>query len=167
MPPRRKKAWLYSPLSGITMKVYSDCEGMQVYSGNFLTGADVDRYGKELVSRSGICFEPQRYPDSINQPAFPDPILRPGRNLSPVYPLPVWHRRIKNRAPKQKLRRSAFYFSLRPPCYGNGIFPVFGNGHALRLLKQPVEGVGGWKSPPGMRSLPPADRCRTGSSWRS
>ncbi len=73
-----EKAWLYSPLSGITMKVYSDCEGMQVYSGNFLTGADVDRYGKELVSRSGICFEPQRYPDSINQPAFPDPILRPG-----------------------------------------------------------------------------------------
>ncbi|MBC8571074.1 aldose epimerase family protein [Zongyangia hominis] len=72
------KAALICPSSGIAMRVYSDCEGMQVYSGNFLDGSDIDRYGKALIKRSGICFEPQRFPDSINQPAFPDPILRPG-----------------------------------------------------------------------------------------
>lgn len=76
--PDAVKARLYHPSSGIQMRVYSDCEGMQVYSGNFLDGSDVDRYGKALVRRSGICFEPQRFPDSINQTAFPDPILRPG-----------------------------------------------------------------------------------------
>lgn len=105
-----EKAWLYSPLSGITMKVYSDCEGMQVYSGNFLTGADVDRYGKELVSRSGICFEPQRYPDSINQPAFPGSHPPAGRNLSPVYPLPVWHRRIKEQSAEAFASALCFLF---------------------------------------------------------
>ena len=34
--------------------------------------------------RSGFCLEPQHFPDSPNQPAFPNTILRPGEEYATV-----------------------------------------------------------------------------------
>jgi aldose 1-epimerase len=34
--------------------------------------------GRSYACRSGFCIEPQHFPDSPNQPAYPDTILRPG-----------------------------------------------------------------------------------------
>ena len=54
--------------SGRVMEVRTTEPGIQIYTGNHL--------------RNGaICLETQHYADSVNQPAFPSTILRPGRTL--------------------------------------------------------------------------------------
>jgi len=68
-----------SPISGITMEVYTTEPGIQFYSGNFLTGTDKDgKGGKSYGHRSAFCLETQHFPDSPNQPSFPSTTLKPG-----------------------------------------------------------------------------------------
>jgi aldose 1-epimerase len=68
---RRCTAMLYSPHSGIAMRIDSDAPALQLYGGQAL---DSQHPG---LGR-GLCLEPQGFPDAPNQPAFPDTILRPG-----------------------------------------------------------------------------------------
>lgn len=66
-----------SDVSGLTMEVYTDLPGVQIYTGNFL----VEESGKQEVvyeHRQGICFETQCYPDAINHENFPSPICKAG-----------------------------------------------------------------------------------------
>jgi aldose 1-epimerase len=65
------------PDSGRVLTTLTTQPGVQVYCGNFLKG-DVGRDGKAYKQRSAICLETQHFPDSVNQPAFPSTILRPG-----------------------------------------------------------------------------------------
>lgn len=59
--------------TGVTMQVFTDRQGMQVYSGNFLKG----QVGKAVYPRrSGFCLETQNYPNAVNRPDFPSPILK-------------------------------------------------------------------------------------------
>lgn len=63
--------------TGRKMTVFSNMPGVQFYTGNFLDGkqtTDGVTYGKHF----GMCFEPQFFPDSPNQPNFPSPRLNPG-----------------------------------------------------------------------------------------
>ena len=71
-------ALLYSPTSGITLMVYTDEPGIQVYSGNFLDGTVTGKKGITYQQRSGICLETQKYPDTPNKPDWPSAVLRPG-----------------------------------------------------------------------------------------
>ena len=71
-------ALLYSPESGITLFVYTDEPGIQVYSGNFLDGTVKGKKGVVYEQRHGICLETQHYPDSPNKPDWPSVVLRPG-----------------------------------------------------------------------------------------
>ena len=71
-------ALLYSPTSGITMMVYTDEPGIQVYSGNFLDGTVTGKKGITYQQRCGICLETQKYPDTPNKPEWPSAVLRPG-----------------------------------------------------------------------------------------
>ena len=64
-------ATLYSPHSGIAMRIDSDAPALQLYGGQ---GLDHQHPG---LGR-GLCLEPQGFPDAPNRPAFPDSILRPG-----------------------------------------------------------------------------------------
>lgn len=68
---------LSSVLSGITMEVYTDLPGVQVYSGNFLK-EEIGKDGIVYKKRQGICFETQHYPDAINHENFPSPIVKEG-----------------------------------------------------------------------------------------
>jgi aldose 1-epimerase len=64
------------PLSGRIMTMATTEPSIQFYTGNFLDnvqGADGNTYGKH----SGFCLEAQHYPDSPNQPSFPNTLLRP------------------------------------------------------------------------------------------
>lgn len=64
--------------SGRAMEVYTDLPGVQLYTANFL-GSDFK--GKEGVSyhgRDGYCFETQYFPDAVNKPEFPSPVLKAG-----------------------------------------------------------------------------------------
>lgn len=72
-------ATLESPSTGIKMEVYTDQPGLQVYTGNFLDGSVVGKYGKRYQMRNAICLETQHYPDSPNHPEWTesDAVLRP------------------------------------------------------------------------------------------
>jgi aldose 1-epimerase len=64
--------------SGRGLDVHTTQPGLQVYSGNFLDGAVMGKNGVPHRYRSGIALETQHFPDSPNQPGFPDTVLRPG-----------------------------------------------------------------------------------------
>ena len=70
-------ASLYSPATGILMRVYTDEPGIQVYSGNFLDGTATGKHGVKYQQRAAICLETQHDPDSPNKPDWPSATLRP------------------------------------------------------------------------------------------
>ena len=72
-------AALYDPNSGRYMEVFTTEPGIQFYSGNFLDGTLHDtRNGQRYGQHGGLCLEAQHFPDSPNQPSFPNTILKPG-----------------------------------------------------------------------------------------
>ena len=64
--------------SGIVMNVYTDMPGVQLYTGNFLDGTKTGKGGYPLVKHAGFCLETQFYPDTPNQPSFPQCNVRAG-----------------------------------------------------------------------------------------
>ena len=73
-----KAAEAFSPQTGIRMTVSTNSPGIQLYSGNFLKG-DVKGKGVTYEKHSAYCLETQIYPDAINQPGFPSPIIEKGK----------------------------------------------------------------------------------------
>jgi aldose 1-epimerase len=71
-------ASLYEPNSGRLMEVWSDQPGLQFYSGNFLDGYIIGKYGKTHNYREAVALETQKYPDTPNQPQFPSTRLNTG-----------------------------------------------------------------------------------------
>jgi len=71
-------AILQDSVSGRTMHVETTEPGIQFYSGNFLDGTIVGKYGVKYHKRSGLCLETQHFPDSPNRPDYPDTVLQPG-----------------------------------------------------------------------------------------
>jgi len=69
-----------SPASGISLEVYTNEPGIQVYTGNFLDGTVTGKKGIVYKQRTGICLETQHYPDSPNKLEWPSVILEPGQN---------------------------------------------------------------------------------------
>ena len=63
--------------SGITMEVYTDLPGVQIYAGNGL-GDTPGKRGAVYQKNAGICFETQHYPDAIHHENFPSPICKAG-----------------------------------------------------------------------------------------
>ena len=59
-------ARLHCEKTGITLDLYTDEPGVQVYSGNFLDGTVKGKGGVVYKQRTGICLETQHYPDSPN-----------------------------------------------------------------------------------------------------
>lgn len=74
----KNAAVVYDPSSGRVLHLHTEEPGVQFYSGNFLDGS-LQGKGRRYDHRSGFCLEPQHFPDSPNQPAFPNTILRPGQ----------------------------------------------------------------------------------------
>ncbi len=72
-------AVLTSPASGITLSVYTDEPGIQVYSGNFLDGTVKGKKGVTYNQHAGLCLETQKYPDTPNKPEWPSVALTPDR----------------------------------------------------------------------------------------
>ncbi len=73
------KAW--DEKSGRLMEMYTDLPGVQFYTGNFLKSEIPGKDGVLYNPREGYCFETQFYPDAINKPEFPSPILRKGEKF--------------------------------------------------------------------------------------
>lgn len=65
------------PTTGRVLELFTQEPGVQFYSGNFLDGSLTGK-GHAYAFRGGFCIEPQHFPDSPNQPEYPNTILRPG-----------------------------------------------------------------------------------------
>ena len=72
-----KIAEAYSADSGIKMEVYTDCIGVQLYTGNFLE-LDLGKGNHRYERRAGFCLETQFFPNSINEPKFVRPVTAAG-----------------------------------------------------------------------------------------
>ncbi|MDG2534497.1 galactose mutarotase [Sphingomonas sp. HITSZ_GF] len=75
----RLVATLFDPASGRVLDLHSSEPGLQFYSGNHLAGGAPGTSGRVYAARDGLCLEPQKFPDSPNQPGFPSPRLDPGQ----------------------------------------------------------------------------------------
>ncbi|MCC8173407.1 MAG: hypothetical protein LIO65_03180, partial [Odoribacter sp.] len=77
----RTQAKLFSPKSGITLKISSDFPGIQVYTGNAL---DVEgaKNNKHYNNYAGVALEAQYLPDSPHHPEFPSTLLKPGEQYN-------------------------------------------------------------------------------------
>jgi aldose 1-epimerase len=80
----KRVAELYHAASGRAMEVFTTQPGLQFYTGNFLDGALANTGDKKYVKNAGLCLETQHFPDSPNQPAFPNTILNPGETFHQV-----------------------------------------------------------------------------------
>jgi aldose 1-epimerase len=71
----RPSLTLHAPRTGITLDMFTNQPGVQVYSSTHMkpeeTCGAFDKY-------YGLTLETQNYPDAINQPKFPDSVLRSG-----------------------------------------------------------------------------------------
>lgn len=74
-------AWVYDPLSGRKMEIFTTEPGVQIYTANGLGGKLVGKQGIAYPFRSAICLETMHFQDSPNQPQFPSTILRPGKTF--------------------------------------------------------------------------------------
>ena len=70
-------AVLLDPVSERKMTVYTDLPGMQFYTGNALDVRE-GKGGASYGPHAGLCLETQLFPDAVNIPAFPSPVLRAG-----------------------------------------------------------------------------------------
>jgi len=74
-------AIVHDPQSGRRMEILTTEPGVQFYSGNYLDGSLTGKAGRAYAKRNGFCLETQHYPDSPNQPTFPNTVLRPGQTF--------------------------------------------------------------------------------------
>jgi aldose 1-epimerase len=75
----RLAARVEDPSSGRAMELWTDQPGVQFYSGNFLDGPVIGKYGRAHRQFDALCLEPQHYPDTPNRPDFPSARLDPGQ----------------------------------------------------------------------------------------
>lgn len=73
-----KVAEIFGPDTGIVMEVFTSEPGMQFYTANFLDGRIKGKNNTPYTKHFGLCLEAQKFPDSPNNPSFPDITLRPG-----------------------------------------------------------------------------------------
>ena len=64
--------------SGRVMEVYTDLPGLQFYTANGLKGDVPGKGGAVYGPRQAYCFETQYFPDAVNKPQFPSPVLKAG-----------------------------------------------------------------------------------------
>ncbi|HET6854063.1 MAG TPA: hypothetical protein VFH46_17290, partial [Pyrinomonadaceae bacterium] len=75
-------ARLYEPTTGRVLEMLTTQPGMQFYSGNFLDGTFGGKRGFAYERYTGLCLEPQHFPDAPNHPNFPSTVLRPGEEYN-------------------------------------------------------------------------------------
>ena len=73
----RVMANAYCEETGIAMEASTDCCGVQLYAGNFI-GEQTGKGGAAYHDRSAFCLESQFYPNAVNEPDFPSPVVKAG-----------------------------------------------------------------------------------------
>jgi aldose 1-epimerase len=68
---------IWSDESGISMEMFTNQPGVHVYTANYI-GGKIGKGGVVHKPHDGICFETERFPNAINEPSFPNCVLKPG-----------------------------------------------------------------------------------------
>lgn len=76
-PGFKKVAEMRGKKSGITMHVFTDLPGMQLYTANFVEH-EKGKDGALYQMRHAACFETQYFPDAIHKEQFASPVCRKG-----------------------------------------------------------------------------------------
>ncbi len=76
----QEAAQLYAPESGRELTVYTTQPGVQVYTGNWLSGCPAGK-GRTWNDYDAVAIECQHFPDSPNRPDYPSTVLRPGETF--------------------------------------------------------------------------------------
>lgn len=72
-------ATLRDPRSGRCVEVLTSQPGIVLYTGNRLAGGcPENRSGGRYPDHAGVALECQNFPDAVNRPEFPSPLLAPG-----------------------------------------------------------------------------------------
>ncbi|MDR1677918.1 MAG: galactose mutarotase [Deltaproteobacteria bacterium] len=79
----KSAASLYDPASSRLMEIFTTKPGMQVYTANGFQGLK-GKKGAVYKAYAGTAFEPQFFPDALNNPNFPSPVLGPGQKYHHV-----------------------------------------------------------------------------------
>lgn len=74
----RKVAEVTAPISKRKMEVFTDCVGVQFYTGNFIESSWIGKDGKAYGKRGGLCLETQFFPDAVHHENFDSPVLKAG-----------------------------------------------------------------------------------------
>ena len=78
-PDGKLCARVYSPTSRILLDCRTTEPGLQFYTGNFLSTADIrGKGGAVYADRSGFCLETQHFPNAMQHPHFPSVVLPAG-----------------------------------------------------------------------------------------
>ena len=80
----KQAATLSSDASGIKVDVFTTQPGLQIYTGNWLSGCPEGKCGKSYEDYEGVAMECQALPDSPNKANFPSAVLRPGEEYKEV-----------------------------------------------------------------------------------
>ena len=78
--PEEAVVMLSSKESGISLDVFTDYPGIQIYSGNFLCDKK-GKGGRIYPNRSGVALETQQFPDAMHHENFPSPLLKAGEKF--------------------------------------------------------------------------------------
>ena len=70
-------AILSCPRTGIVMEMTTDRPGCQLYTAGSLKPR-AGKGGVQYGPRQGVCLETQNYPNAVNTPGFPSPVLKAG-----------------------------------------------------------------------------------------
>ncbi len=66
-----------SESAGRKIELFTNQPGVQFYTANSLKTKAPGFSGKRYGHRGGLCLEAQNFPDAINQPGFPDSVVKP------------------------------------------------------------------------------------------
>ena len=78
-PDGKLCARVYSPTSRILLDCRTTEPGLQFYTGNFLSTANIrGKGGAVYADRSGFCLETQHFPNAMQHPNFPSVVLPAG-----------------------------------------------------------------------------------------
>jgi aldose 1-epimerase len=80
----RLAARVWEPVTGRELELLTTEPGLQFYSGNFLDGTTMGKRGRIHRQSDGFCLEPQRFPNTPNQPDFGSARLAPGQTYRQV-----------------------------------------------------------------------------------
>jgi aldose 1-epimerase len=58
------------------MEVFTDMPGIQVYTGNYIEPSPIGKNNTAFHPRDGIALETQFFPNAVNIPSFPQPLLK-------------------------------------------------------------------------------------------